>query len=55
MVFRIELTYNEIEKITDTKSINESTKDFTLEVGILEITNINLMLKSLLPEEVKVN
>ena len=36
------------------KYIDASTTRYTLEPGIYEISDMNLMLKSLLPEEVKV-
>ena len=46
MVFRKELTYDEVVDILDVKYIAASTKSFTLTPGIYEITHINLMLKS---------
>ena len=55
MVFKMELTYSEIEKILDTKYIAPSSTGYTSQPGIYEISDINLMLKSLVPKEVKVN
>ena len=55
MVYRLQLTYGEIVDILDVKNIAGSTKGFTLGQGIFEVTDINMMLKSLLPEDVKVN
>ena len=54
MVYRLQFTYDEIVDILDVKNIAGSTKGYTLPPGIYEINDINLMLKSLLPEEVKV-
>ena len=54
MVFRMELLYGEIENIIDMKYIDASSTGYTFPPGIYEITDINLMLKSLLPDEVKV-
>ena len=55
LVFRLQLTHHEIVDILDVKYIPRSTKGFTLVPGIYEVTDINMMLKSLLPKEVKVN
>ena len=55
MVFRMELTYSEIEKVLDVKYIATSTIRYTLPVGIYEIRDFNSMLKNLLPNEMKVN
>ena len=55
MVFRMELTYSEIEKILDVKYIATSIIGYTLPVGIYEISDNNSMIKSLLPNNVKVN
>ena len=55
MVFRTELAYSKIEKILDIKYIATSVTAYTLPPGIYEITDINSMLKSLLPDDVKVN
>ena len=55
MVFRMELTYSEIENILDNKYIDTSAIGYTLEPSICEINDINLILKSSLPEDVKEN
>ena len=55
MVFRMGLTYSEIENILDMKYIPTLVSEYTLPLGIYEISDINSMLKSLLPDEVKVN
>ena len=51
----MKLTYREIEFIFDMKFIDASSFEYTLPPGIYEITDINLMLKPLLPNEVKIN
>ena len=55
MVYRLQLTYDEIIDILDVKYISGSTIGYTLSPGVYEISDINLMLKSLLPGKVKVN
>ena len=55
MVWRLQLTYNEIVDILDFKYIPTSTKRYTFVPGVYEVTDINFMLKSLLPKEVQVN
>ena len=50
----MELAYDEIVDLLDVKYIARSTVGYTLVPGIYEVTDINLMLKSLLPNEVKV-
>ena len=55
MNFRMELTYGEIENIFDMKYIDASSTRYTFPPGFYEITDINFMLKSLLPDEVKVS
>ena len=52
MVLRMELSYSEIENIQDTSYIATSSFGYTLEKGIYEISDLNLMLKALLPDEV---
>ena len=51
----MEFTYDEIIDILDVKYIAGLTKGYTLVPGIYEVTDIIMMLKSLLPEDVKVN
>ena len=55
MVYRMELPYHEIVDILDVKHIDGSTIDYMLPLAMYEISDENLMLKSLLPNEVKVN
>ena len=55
MVFRKELTYNEIVDIWDVKKIAGSTTSSTLLPSICEIADIDSMLKSLLPNKLKIN
>ena len=50
LVYRFQLTYDEIKDILDQKYIVGSKKTCTLPPGIYEIIDINFMLKSLLPE-----
>ena len=54
MVFRMELTYNEIEIILDMKYRDTSTTAFTFPQSIFAISDVELVVKSILPEEVKV-
>ena len=54
MVFRMGLTYSEVEKVDDTIYIATSTIRYTLPPGKYEISHNESMLKSLLPDEVKV-
>ena len=53
MVFREELTYDEIVDILDVKYVAASTVEYTLQAGIYEITDGNFMLMSLLLDDVK--
>ena len=55
IIYRIELTYDEMVDIFDIDYIGASTIGYTLLPGIYEISDLNLMLKSLLPNEVKTN
>ena len=54
MAFRMELAYSEVEKILDRKIIATSSTGYTLLPGIYRITDFISMLKSLLPDRVKV-
>ena len=54
MADRLQLTYDEIVDTLDVIYRAASIKEFTLVPGIYEVTDINMLLKSLLPEEVKV-
>ena len=51
----MELNHDEIVDIMDIKYISTSTNSYSLQPGIYDISDINLMLKSLLPNEVKAN
>ena len=52
-VFGKKLTNREIEKTLDIKYIETSVPGFILPPGIYQISDINIMLKSLLPDDVK--
>ena len=54
IVYRMELIYDEIMDVLDIKYISASSIGFTLAPGIDELSDPNLMLKSLLPDDVKV-
>ena len=53
MVFRMLLTNNEIENILDMKHIDAKSTGYTFPPGIYEVYDINLMLKSLLQDDVE--
>ena len=55
LVFRIQLTYREIEYLLDVKHISASSTGYTLPPGIYKISDLSLMIKSLLPNEGKVS
>ena len=55
MVYRLELTYTEIEYILDTKYIAATSTRYTLPPGIYEISDFDLMLWSLFPDDLKRN
>ena len=55
MVYRMELPYDENVDILDVSYTTGSTIGHTLPPGIYQITDLNLMLKSLLPIKVAVN
>ena len=55
MVYRMELTYDEIVDILDVKHIAGSPICYTLPPGLYKISDFTLMVKSLFPDEVKVN
>ena len=50
----MELTNDKIENILAMKYIDASTTGYTLPVGMYEISDVVLMLSSLLPDDVKV-
>ena len=51
----MELTYDEVMHLLDTKYTSATSIGYTLPPGIYEISYITLMLKSLLRDDVKVN
>ena len=55
MVYRLQVTYDELLDILDVGNITGSTIGYTLPPGAYEIDDINLMFKSFFPIEVKVN
>ena len=55
MVYRLQLTYDEFIYILEVKYIGGSTNGSTLTPGVYKIRDINLMLRSLLPNKVKLN
>ena len=55
MVYRLELTYDEIVDFLVVKYIAGPTMGYKLLLVIYETTDFNLMLKSLLPNKVKMN
>ena len=55
MVYRYQLTYNEIINIIDVKYIPTSTTNKTLSPCMYEIIYINFIIKSWLPKVVKLN
>ena len=54
MFYRMPLFYDENVDILDVKYSAGSTNGYTIPTGIFEISDINLMVKSLLPHKVKV-
>ena len=53
MIFRMELTYSEIEIILNTKYNAASSIGFTLQPRNIKNSDFTLKLKSLLPDDVK--
>ena len=54
-VFRMRLTYTEFKKIIDLNYFPTSLIGYAFSPGIYEFGNIDLMIRSLLPNELKVN
>ena len=50
----MELTYREIEYILDMNFIEAPTTGYTLSPGIYEISDFNLIIQSLIPNDVRV-
>ena len=55
MVYRMELTYDEILGIPDRKEFAGSTFGYTYHQDIIKVVKFTLLFKSSLPDEVKVN
>ena len=55
MLYRFQLTYDEIGDISDLRHITGSTKGYILAPGVVEIIDIIFILKSSLLEAIKVN
>ena len=55
MVFRLQLTYNEILYILDFEYIPTKRTGFSLNPGIYEVVDLNNTLKHILPDNVKIN
>ena len=55
IVYRFQLTYDEIIDTLELKHIPTTTIGHTLPPGMYEIIDNNFMLKSLFPKEVKIN
>ena len=55
MVFRLQLTYDEIINILDLKYIPTKRTGYSLNPGIYEIVDLNNTLKYILPYNLKVN
>ena len=55
MVFRLQLTYNEILDILDFKYISTKRMGYSLNPGIYEVVDLNNALKYILPDNVKVS
>ena len=55
MVYRMQLSFDEIMDVLDIKCFPPKRTRCTLPVGMYEVSDINLMLKSLLPNIVKIN
>ena len=53
MVYRLQLTYDVIIDILDVRYISGSSFGYTIPPGVYEISDINMILKSLLFKEVK--
>ena len=55
LVYRMQVTYDEIIDILDLKYISTKRTRYTLEPGIYEVVDLNNTLKHILPDNVKVN
>ena len=55
LVYRMRLSYDEIMDILDLKYIPTKRKGYNLNPGIYEVVDLNITLKYILPDNVKVN
>ena len=55
MVFRRGLRSSEIENMLDMNYIDASTTEYTLPLGVYEVSYFNSMLTSLFPDDLNVN
>ena len=55
LVYRMQLTYDEIINVLDLKYISTERKGYSLNLGIYEVTDLNNALKYILPDNVKVS
>ena len=55
LVYRMQLTYDEIIDVLDLKYISTKRIGFSLDPGIYEIVDLNNTLKYILPDNVKIN
>ena len=55
LVYRMQLTYDEIIDVLDLKYISTNRIGFSLDPGIYEIVDLNNTLKHILPDNIKVN
>ena len=55
LVYRMQLTYDEIIDVFDLKYISTERRGYSLNPGLYEVNDLNNMLKHILPESVKVN
>ena len=55
LVYRMKLSYHEIMDVLDKKYIPSKRTGYTFRAGVFEVSDIKLMLKFSLPEELKAN
>ena len=55
LVYRIQLTYDEIIDIVDLKYIPTKRTGYSLNIGIYEVIDLNNTLEYILPEDVKLS
>ena len=54
MVYRMQLSYNEIVGVLDLKHIPTKRTGYSFNLGVYEVSDINTTLKYILPDNVKV-